>query len=46
MDFEKDAHGDIHTIAGVVKLFLQELEDPLLTAELYPTWIAAVGMEN
>jgi hypothetical protein len=35
---------DIHTVAGVLKLFFRELPEPLLTYELYDTFLAAVCM--
>lgn len=30
---------DVHTIAGLLKLYLRELPEPLLTYELYDEWI-------
>jgi hypothetical protein len=34
---------DLHTVAGVLKLFFRELPEPLLTYELYDTFLAAVS---
>lgn len=31
--------GDVHTVAGVLKLWLRELPDPLLTSQLLPAWL-------
>lgn len=31
--------GDIHTIAGVLKLWLRELPEPLLTSQLVTSWL-------
>lgn len=33
---------DVHAIAGLLKLYLRELPDPLLTHNLYSQWIEAV----
>lgn len=38
-----DACLDGHAVAGLVKLFLREMPEPLLTFELYDAWIAAQG---
>jgi hypothetical protein len=35
---------DTHAVAGVLKLFFREARDPLLTYELYPCWLAVMGM--
>ena len=32
--------GDGHAVAGVLKLFLRQLPEPLLTCELYEAWVA------
>lgn len=34
---------DIHAVAGVLKLFLRELPDPLLTFDFYEGFITADG---
>jgi hypothetical protein len=34
---------DIHNVAGLLKLFFRELPEPLLTFELYESFIAAMG---
>jgi hypothetical protein len=34
---------DGHAVAGVLKLYLRELPDPLLTRHLYDCWLAAQG---
>ena len=34
---------DGHSVAGVLKLFLRELPEPLLSFDLYDCWIAAHG---
>jgi hypothetical protein len=33
---------DPHTVAGVLKIFLREAKDPLLTFELYDCWVTAI----
>ena len=43
-DFEQ-LRANVHTIASCLKLFLRELEDPLLTFELYGLWVA-IGAEK
>ncbi|MBP5977877.1 hypothetical protein HW132_35570 [Brasilonema sp. CT11] len=37
---------DIHNVAGLLKLFFRELPEPLLTFELYESFIAAMGTYN
>ncbi|XP_065899740.1 rho GTPase-activating protein 44-like isoform X2 [Dysidea avara] len=37
---------DPHTIAGVLKQYLRDLPDPLLTYRLYPEWASAVSSNN
>jgi len=37
---------DIHNVAGLLKLFFRELPEPLLTFELYESFIAAMGTHN
>jgi Rho GTPase-activating protein 1 len=34
---------DPHAVAGVIKQFLRELSEPLITSNLYPLFIAAAG---
>lgn len=41
-----DAVGDAHTVAGVLKEFLREPEESLLTFELYDAFIAAIVIED
>eukprot|EP01122_Echinamoeba_exundans_P008937 TRINITY_DN3046_c0_g5_i1.p1 TRINITY_DN3046_c0_g5~~TRINITY_DN3046_c0_g5_i1.p1 ORF type:complete len:691 (-),score=174.97 TRINITY_DN3046_c0_g5_i1:11-2056(-) len=33
---------NVHTVAGILKVFFRELTEPLLTFELYEAWLAAV----
>jgi hypothetical protein len=40
---ELDKVADPHTVAGVLKIFLREAKDPLLTFELYDCWVTAIG---
>ncbi|XP_062508209.1 rho GTPase-activating protein 17-like [Corticium candelabrum] len=37
---------DVHAIAGALKLYLRELPEPLLTYELYDSWIKAGMMQD
>lgn len=37
----EEYYRDAHTIAGVLKCYLRELPEPLLTFELYEEWINA-----
>ncbi|XP_067882449.1 active breakpoint cluster region-related protein-like isoform X4 [Heterodontus francisci] len=37
---------DIHVVAGTLKLYLRELPEPLLTHELIPSFVAAVGLDD
>jgi hypothetical protein len=37
---------DIHVVAGVLKQWLRELQEPLLTLELYEGFIAAEGIAD
>jgi len=39
VDFSKE--GDVHVIAGLLKLYFRDLPDPLCTFTLYPEWIAS-----
>jgi len=34
---------DPHTVAGVLKSFFRDSQDPLLTFELYECWLLATG---
>lgn len=34
---------DVHTVAGLLKVFFRELPEPILTYELYNSWIAALS---
>mmetsp|Transcript_4015 Transcript_4015/g.5632 ORF Transcript_4015/g.5632 Transcript_4015/m.5632 type:complete len:914 (+) Transcript_4015:31-2772(+) len=36
-----NSDGDMHVLAGLLKLYLREMPDPVLTFELYPAFIAA-----
>jgi len=36
--------GDVHVVAGYIKLFLRELPEPLLTYNMFNDWMAAAGM--
>ncbi|KAL6065061.1 Beta-chimaerin [Balamuthia mandrillaris] len=48
VDLDKLSKGDVHTVAGVLKLYLRELDIPLLTFELYDCFGVAMelGQEN
>ncbi|KXJ21718.1 Rho GTPase-activating protein 44 [Exaiptasia diaphana] len=37
---------DVHAITGVVKLYLRELPDPLMTFALYEEWIKAASIQE
>lgn len=37
---------DVHSIAGLLKLFLRELSEPLFTHELYDAFTTAIYIEN
>ena len=37
----EDYISDVHAVTGVLKLYLRELPEPLLTFELYEEWINA-----
>ncbi|PRP84156.1 rho GTPase-activating protein 1 [Planoprotostelium fungivorum] len=37
---------EIHLVAGIVKVFLRELPEPLLTFELYENWLRADSTET
>ena len=41
-----EARTDPHAVAGLVKLFLRELENPLLSSRLYPAWIKIAMVES
>jgi RhoGAP domain len=43
-DFESEA--DPHVVAGVLKLWIRELPEPLLTYELYDAWLATQRMKK
>jgi len=45
MDFTKSATSP-HNVTGLVKLFLREMPEPLLTFELYEEFLDVVGIEN
>ncbi len=34
-------HADSHSVAGVLKQYLRELPEPLLTFDLYSDWMKA-----
>jgi hypothetical protein len=36
----------VHTIAGVIKLFLRELPEPLLTFHFYEQYVEGIGMQS
>lgn len=40
MKLQFDDYPDIHAVAGLIKLYLRQLPDPLLTGKLYNDWIA------
>jgi hypothetical protein len=40
---DNDEFNDIASITSVLKLYLRELPDPLLTYELYPKFIDVMG---
>ncbi|ORZ41233.1 Rho GTPase activation protein, partial [Catenaria anguillulae PL171] len=37
---------DVNVVAGTLKLFLRELQDPVLTCNMYPEWVLAGKMES
>lgn len=39
VDFE-EAAADVHSVAGLLKLYFRELPEPLLTRELAPEFVA------
>jgi hypothetical protein len=36
---------DVHAVAGLLKMWLRELKDALLTWELYECFLAAIGVK-
>ena len=42
MQLEKSVT-DVHTVAGLLKIFFRDLPEPLLTAPLYDSWLQASG---
>jgi RhoGAP domain len=42
----KLAGHSVHTIAGLLKKYLRELEPPVLTYELFDTWLAAIRIQD
>jgi RhoGAP domain/WW domain/Variant SH3 domain len=36
----------VHSLSSVLKLYLRELSDPLLTFDLYDNWVAAMQIED
>lgn len=44
--FEDALEYDTHVLAGVLKLYLRELPEPLLTYSLYEKWLEAARVEN
>lgn len=53
-DFKKDARSiklkvgkhQLEDVTDVLKYFLYEIDDALLTKELYPYWISALGNDT
>jgi len=43
---EFEANEDVHSVSGVLKLWIRELPTPLLTPELYDEFIAAVRSDS
>jgi hypothetical protein len=43
VDLAKECHGDLHVVSGALKLFLQEMDDALLTGALYPSFMEVAG---
>lgn len=41
-----DEIDDIHVCSGILKLFMRELTDPLMTFELYPKFLKTSTMDN
>jgi len=37
------AEADIHAVAGLLKLYLRDLPEPLFTDDLYPSFVEANG---
>jgi len=37
------AEADIHAVAGLLKLYLRDLPEPLFTDDLYPNFVEANG---
>ena len=37
------AEADIHAVAGLLKLYLRDLPEPLFTDDLYPAFVEANG---
>ena len=37
------AEADIHAVAGLLKLYLRDLPEPLFTDDLYPKFVEANG---
>ncbi|KAJ1680059.1 hypothetical protein EV182_000770 [Spiromyces aspiralis] len=46
VDLSLPEYADINVVSGVVKLFLRELPEPLLTFDLYESLIEAINTEN
>lgn len=40
------AVGDVNAVAGVFKMWLRELPDPLMTHALYPDWVALADIQD
>jgi len=45
VNFTFDEETDVHEVSGLLKLFLREMPNPLLTYELYDAFIAAASIE-
>ncbi|KAL6045805.1 Rho GTPase-activating protein 45 [Cleaved into: Minor histocompatibility antigen HA-1] [Balamuthia mandrillaris] len=45
-DVDLSVERDPHCVAGILKLYLRELEDPVMTFRLYPLWIGCAATKD